>query len=168
MKSNLLFFKAFLLLSIMTYFIYCAVFGTWHFFDQVDWIIHEAGHLLFMPGGEIIYMAGGSVFQILVPLIIAIYFFKKNDIFATTLILFWLGQSFINVATYMKDAILMQLPLVGGTIHDWNFLFSHFGILASSQLLGSLVSLLGFIIIILSGIFGFYMLVQEDKNLAEL
>jgi hypothetical protein len=52
----------------------------------------------------------------------------------------------------MKDAILMQLPLLGGdgTIHDWNWLFTQTGLLSWSQLIGTLTYIIGIILIVLS------------------
>lgn len=32
-------------------------------------------------------------------------------------------------AEYLGDAMAMQLPLVGGGTHDWNWLLSHWGLL---------------------------------------
>jgi len=38
----------------------------WHFIDGVNLLIHEAGHIIFMPFGEFISIAGGSLFQLIV------------------------------------------------------------------------------------------------------
>ena len=38
----------------------------------------------------------------------------------------WAGENVASVAHYLGDAIVMQLPLLGGdsVIHDWNYLLS--------------------------------------------
>jgi hypothetical protein len=148
----------------MFYFIYYALFNTWQFLDGVDWFIHEVGHIIFIPFGQFIYMTGGSLFQVLVPLFFVIYFLRNKKIFSGFFVMFWLGQSLINLSIYIKDAITMNLPLVGGTIHDWNFILTQLNLLSKTQLLGSLVYFLGFTIIVLAGSLGSYFLIKTYKS----
>ena len=116
------------------YFVCCAADRQgFHFFDNVDLVIHEAGHVFFLPFGEFLYIAGGSIFQLLVPLVFVLYFWLRKDFYATGIVSFWLGQSFINVARYAADAVKMDLPLLGGGIHDWNYLLEQTGSLARAQ-----------------------------------
>ena len=35
----------------------------WRLIDGVNLVIHEAGHILFMPFGEFVMIAGGPLFQ---------------------------------------------------------------------------------------------------------
>src|ERR1700755_2634051 len=85
----------------------------WHFIDGVNLIIHEAGHVVFMPFGEFITVAGGSLFQLIVPAAFALYFYRRGQLFSAALVLFWLGQSLLNVAVYAGDALKVELPLLG-------------------------------------------------------
>ena len=98
----------------------------WHFFDGIDLIFHEAGHTIFSFFGEFIDVLMGSGFQVLLPLLISVYFFYTRQNFAGSLTLMWVGQSFINVSVYAGDAQVMQLPLLGvdAAMHDWNYLLS--------------------------------------------
>jgi hypothetical protein len=64
----------------------------------VNLLIHEAGHVIFMPFGEFISIAGGSLFQLIVPAVFAAYFFRRGQFFSAALVLFWLGESMLNVA----------------------------------------------------------------------
>ncbi|TBR13964.1 MAG: hypothetical protein EPO43_09075 [Rugosibacter sp.] len=41
-------------------------------------VIHEAGHVIFMPFGEFMTIAGGSLFQVLLPLGIGVAFLIRN------------------------------------------------------------------------------------------
>ena len=41
--------------------------------------IHETGHMVFMAFGELMHAAGGTIFQILFPLVFAVYFYVKGD-----------------------------------------------------------------------------------------
>ncbi len=78
--------------------------------------------------------------------------------------MFWAGQNLINISVYMKDAVEMKLPLLGGGEHDWNFIFTRLNLLSQTQLLGSLCYLSGLAIIIIAGIFGLYAIFKENKN----
>ena len=45
----------------------------------------------------------------------------------------WFAESLMNTARYLGDAQAMALPLVGGHIHDWNWLLSRWGVLSSCE-----------------------------------
>src|SRR4051812_7822038 len=70
-----------------------AVADTWTLLDNIDLAIHEAGHIVFIPFGEFMTVLGGSLFQILVPALFVGYFARQRDWFASSYLLFWLGQS---------------------------------------------------------------------------
>ncbi len=102
------------------------------FLDMVDLPIHETGHLLFRPFGEFMMFAGGTVFQLLMPAIFVGYFIWNKKYYSAAIVLFWFGQNFINIQIYASDAVNMNLPLVGGGEHDWNYLLSQTGLLGST------------------------------------
>lgn len=112
---------------------YLATYTEWHFIDNVNLVIHEAGHLiLFTPVfGQFISVLGGSLFQVLIPLIFTMAFFLQKEFFSGSIVLFWVGQNLINVSVYAGDAIKMDLPLLGGdnVIHDWHFILNYLGLL---------------------------------------
>jgi len=101
--------------------------------------IHEAGHVLFMPFGEFLTIAGGSLFQVLLPLLIGVAFLRKNrDPYGAAVCLWWTGMSFIDLAPYIYDALQPQLMLLGGHTgedgpHDWIYLFETLGGLPHAQ-----------------------------------
>lgn len=131
--------KAVCVIAVFFYFISNALHpAEWHFLDGVDLVIHEAGHIVFMPFGEFASFAGGTILQIAVPLVFAGYFFAKGDLFSGSLTAFWAGQSIINVSTYAGDAIAMELPLLGGGIHDWNYMLTELGILSAAPAIGEI------------------------------
>lgn len=106
----------------------------WVFLDYVNLAFHEAGHVFLGPFGHTIGFAGGTIFQLLIPAGLSLYFlFKRRSPFAAACCLWWLGESLIGVATYMADARDLELPLVGGGEHDWNELFYQFGVLGESS-----------------------------------
>jgi hypothetical protein len=124
---------------VSAYFIYyCLTFKDWHFLDNFNLIIHEAGHIVFMFFGTFVQILGGSLFQILVPVIFVLYFYRQREYFSASLVLFWVGQSLINVSVYASDALYMQLPLLGGdsSIHDWNYILQTTNLLKYSKEIG--------------------------------
>ncbi len=114
------------------------------FLDGVNLMIHEAGHLIFIFFGQMMSMLGGTIFQLLIPVSISLYFLLQKDYFSLAFTLFWIGDNLLNISTYIKDALAMNLPLlVTGSIHDWNWLLSEWGLLEHAQTIGGLIYLLG-------------------------
>src|SRR3982750_2291227 len=84
------------------------------FLDNVDLPIHETGHLLFRPLGEFMGIAGGSLFQVILPAVFVGYFVWQRKYYSAAIVLFWVGQSVLNVFVYAADAVVMQLVLTSG------------------------------------------------------
>ena len=106
------------------------------FLDGIDLAIHETGHVVFAPFGEVIQFAGGTLFQLIVPAVFLVYFARRGDRHAATVSLWWIAQNLWNISVYVRDARTQELPLVGGGEHDWAFLLGHFGVLAHDQGIG--------------------------------
>lgn len=126
---------------------------SWNLFDDVDLVIHEAGHTIFFMFGEFIQVCAGSFFQILVPLFFGLYFLVwRKEFFSASVILFWLGQSIMNVSIYMSDAIRQELPLLGGesVMHDWNYILSTTNLLKYTNSLGNITFSIGAICIVMA------------------
>lgn len=101
-------------------------------------VIHEAGHIVFMIFGKFIEMLGGSLLQIIVPISFVVYFLLKEE-YPGFFSIFWLDDCVINVATYMADARVCQLPLIAeGLIYDWNWLFTEMNMLSKAETIGSI------------------------------
>ena len=64
--------------------------------------------------------------------------------------LFWVGESILNVSVYAGDAVALQLPLLGGqdSIHDWNYLLTSLNLLSSTVLIGGVIRLVGTLVIV--------------------
>jgi hypothetical protein len=158
--SRYLKFGGFLLLAV--YGVICARDVTVpRFLDRVDLVAHEAGHLLFRWFGEFVQVAGGTAGQLLVPAVFTVYFYLRGDRLSSAVTLFWVGQNLFNISVYIKDAQAMELPLVsvgGGedTIHDWNYLLTKAGLLRWDHAIGTMVYLLGFLVVAASVVAGLY------------
>ncbi len=52
--------------------------GEYGLLDNIDLVIHEAGHIFFRFFGKFIYTLGGTLMQIIIPSIIAGFFFRND------------------------------------------------------------------------------------------
>jgi len=138
------------------------------FLDNVDLIPHEAGHLLFSWFGEFIMVLGGTLGQLSVPVAIGVYFYLRKERYSAAVALFWLGQNFLNVSRYVKDAQAMDMPLVslggGDSIHDWNYLLQKMNLLRHDHAVGNTVLGLGLLIMMVSVLLGYYYSDDVDEG----
>ena len=118
-------------------------------FWYIHGVFHEVGHAVTRWAGETVCVLSGTLFQILTPVACGVYFCFSNEKHATLMTIGWLGFALLDSASYMRDAVEMQLPLVApfvssdGLIHDWNWLFTHWGILRHAKAIGNAVAALG-------------------------
>ena len=112
--------------------------GDFGLLDNIDLVIHEAGHFFFSLFGKYIYTLGGTLMQIILPSIIAFYFFRNQYRTVVQFSLLWLGQNFINISVYAADAQARKLPLLGGNkvYHDWHYLLGEIGIIQYDYVVG--------------------------------
>lgn len=142
------------------------------FLDIVDLPIHETGHLLFRPFGELMMIAGGTLLQLIFPVVFVGYFVWHYKYFSAAIVLFWVGQSLLNVFVYAADAQVMQLVLISGStgsegsFHDWNFMLTRLGLLDSTKIIAGLIRAVGTLTIIAASILSIYysfILTAEDE-----
>ncbi len=116
--------------------------------DTLNLFIHEAGHFFFAPFGFTVKLMGGSIFQILFPLAIG-YFWYRRDRMNAPYFLFWTGESIINASIYIGDAPFKRLRLISpGALHDWNTVLGRFHMLDDAELMAQIVFFLGVIVCI--------------------
>jgi hypothetical protein len=132
--------------------------------DGVNLVIHEAGHLIFQLFGEFMTIAGGSLFQVIMPALFVGYFCYQRNFYSASLVLFWVGESILNVSVYAADAATLQLPLLGGegTLHDWNYLLTNLNLLSATTQVAGVIRLLGTIVIALAAVGSFWFALRED------
>jgi hypothetical protein len=159
-KNNCNYWKLAVAIALTGYYISYATgdpghtYANWNMIDSADLIIHEGGHVIFSFFGEFIYILGGSLTQVLLPAIFVFYFFLRQQFFSGSVLIFWVAQNVLYVATYMGDSIRQQLPLLGGNevIHDWNYLLTHMGLLQYTDVLSGLTRYFGFCLIACAGV----------------
>ncbi|HCS62621.1 MAG TPA: hypothetical protein DIW64_00205, partial [Cellvibrio sp.] len=142
------------------------------FMHNINLPFHEFGHILFMPFGEFMMILGGSLFQVLLPLaLMCVFVFKQRDTFAGSIMLWWCGQSFIDVSPYIADAEYRALPLVGGggeESHDWGNLLTMMDALDSTQVVANCSFGVGAVLIIAALVWGGWIIKLQQKNLVSL
>jgi len=118
--------------------------------DYVFVPIHEGGHLLFSYFGHTLMVAGGTLLQLGVPLMLAVYFAFQRQATGVAFCSFFFFENFLNVATYMADSRRMELQYV--TVgdpdlaeHDWFTLFSQLGVLQYDTKIAAVVRVLGWL-----------------------
>jgi hypothetical protein len=133
------------------YFLWCAWQPyDWRLIDGANLLIHEAGHFFFRPLGEFMMIAGGSLFQVIMPAIFVGYFIRRKNFYAAAMVLFWVGESILNVSIYAGDSLALQLPLIGGedSLHDWNYMLGQLGMLKSTAKIAGFIRLIGTVVIV--------------------
>lgn len=134
------------------------------FIHGVDLFIHEAGHVVFGFMGEFIMFLGGTIMQLLMPIAFVVYFYFQRQSYAAAVCLFWVAQNLMDVSVYVKDARTQYLPLVGGGIHDWNYLLGEMNLLKYDQTLGGLFYFAGLIMMIGALALGFRYSWEKENN----
>ena len=136
------------------------------FMHTINLVFHEAGHVIFRLFGNFLAILGGSLLQLLVPLLVMLMFiFKHRDNFGASIGLWWLAQSMMDLVPYISDARTQEMWLLGGVrgkdipgIHDWNNILSRLGLLEYDQVLSTLVTLLATGLMLLSFLWGAWLL----------
>lgn len=140
------------------------------FMHNINLPFHEFGHLLFAPLGHFMAILGGSLFQVLLPLILLVAFsFFHQDNYAASVMLWWCGQSLVDLAPYIADAPYRALPLVGGggeESHDWGNLLTMTGSLESAQTFARSSFGLGVGIMLVALFWGICLLLKQRRQLA--
>ena len=106
------------------------------FLDYANLVIHEAGHPFFSWGGHTLMILGGTLGELIVPLLCAIFFFFQRQTYGLAFSVFWFFENFLYIGTYMADARTLSLPIVNSDESDWTILFEHWDVLASDQVIG--------------------------------
>jgi hypothetical protein len=149
------------------------------FLHRVNLPFHEFGHILFGPFGRWMMFLGGSLFQCLVPLILAGYFlFRQRQPFSASVCLWWCAQNFIDVAPYIGDASTMALPLTGewnddvvemrAFRHDWHNILEPLGLLQYDHRIALISKIIGAMLMVLAWSWGAMLLRRQWERVPSL
>lgn len=127
-----------------------------NFMHLVNLPFHEAGHIIFSPFGRFIQVLGGSLGQLLMPAVCAaVLLLRTRDAFGAAMALWWLAESFMDIAPYINDARDLNLVLLGGVTgkdvadyHDWEYLLRSLGLLRMDHILAWLAQGVGVVMML--------------------
>ncbi|MEW6599920.1 MAG: hypothetical protein AB1499_03030 [Nitrospirota bacterium] len=150
-------------IGLMSFFFFYMVIkrSSWCFLDYVNLPFHESGHLIFGPFGETVQFLGGTFGQLMWPLILLVYFIRRKELLSASFCLFWFGENFLNISKYVADARSMGLPLVGGGIHDWNYLLGKWHVLKYDHTIANVIFIIG--VIIMTGAMGWAFFAKHKR-----
>ncbi|NIB42697.1 hypothetical protein HBA55_24030 [Pseudomaricurvus alkylphenolicus] len=141
------------------------------FLHNVILPFHEFGHVLFSPFGRFMSILGGSLFQVIMPLGLMLAFsIKQRDNFAASIMLWWSGQSFIDVSPYIADAPYRAIPLIRGlgeSAHDWGNLLTMTNSLDSAWTYAQISFGIGTLLILCSYGWGAWLLYQQKQRMSD-
>jgi hypothetical protein len=132
---------------VLLLFYLAANWGQLTLLDNVHLPIHEGGHLLFGWFGATLGLWGGTLLQLIVPALLVVSFAARRELPGTAFCAFAFFHSLTGVATYMADALRLELPLVtvGAAAdeaqHDWVCIFSSLGVLPHAIQIGNFTRL---------------------------
>lgn len=143
------------------------------FMHLINLPFHEAGHIFFRIFGQFVMSLGGSLMQLLVPLICLFTFlFKTKDTFAASVSLWWLAESFMDLAPYIDDARRLELILIGGVtgkdvddFHDWEYILNKSGLLEFDHAFAVFAQTIGILLMICAFAWGGFLLFKQLKVL---
>ncbi len=88
-------------------------------FVYLNIAVHETGHVLFRPFGELTMLIMGSGFEVLFPFAVGLVFLiRKRDLVSTAICWGWAASALASAATYIADADDGRLALLGATGPD--------------------------------------------------
>ena len=137
---------------------------------------HEAGHIFFQIFGRWMASLGGTLGQLMIPCVcLLVLLIKTRDPFGASVALWWLGESFMDIAPYINDARRGELMLLGGVTgkeadygyHDWEFILGEVGLLRFDQLLARLAEGTGILLMLTSFVWAGTLLFRQYKNLKQ-
>lgn len=132
--------------------------------DNFLLIVHEAGHTFFgFFGWRFLTILGGTLFQILLPLMIFLYGWWNHQRLVGQIGLLLTAFSWIESSAYAADAVARRMPLIGNlpkSAHDFYNLFTMRGVLDDYMFYAWMMYWIGIITLIL---FFLYPLIERKK-----
>lgn len=116
----------------------------WTIFYGITLGFHEMGHLLFSWAPHLVTATMGSVFQLAVPIVVIVLFYRQPDYFGVSVGGFWLSYAMFELSAYVADARARDLPLVGFASqedleHDWGYILGTLHMLPFDHFFGFLL-----------------------------
>ena len=130
---------------------------------------HEAGHFICSPFGWFLTIAGGSIWQILLFIILGLIVFFRNR--RNEALGWWAvaGHSLIALSTYIADAStrsLTLIPIPDPARHDWGNMLEFLGLLKYDWLFAQIAVALGGGIVLSAVVIGLFLTWYQPGKMA--
>jgi hypothetical protein len=125
--------------------VFCSTPGFVLVVDHANLLFHEAGHPVVGLFSQRLEPYGGTLGQLVFPSILALSFWRKGQPIPLAAAAIWFFENWLNIGRYMADARALDLPLLGGGDHDWNTLFTRWGVLQYDVQIAWMVKTIGWI-----------------------
>lgn len=143
------------------------------FMHNINLVFHEAGHVIFRLFGYFMAVLGGSLFQVLVPLLVCgVFLLREHKPFSASIGLWWTAQSLMDIAPYINDARNGQIILLGGTTgaestgyHDWETLLTMLDLMEYDHAIADTVDGFAVLLMLLAFVWGAAILWKQYKLL---
>lgn len=126
--------------------------------EGVNYLVHEAGHLIALPFGRVLEVINGTLLECLVPVIFLVAFLKQGEFFGASFCFGWLSTAFFYASWYISTA-----QQTDNWNHDWFQMLSTMGILMYNHQIAFLVKSAAVILMLFSIISGIWLLWQMSK-----
>jgi hypothetical protein len=132
------------------------------FLDLVDLPIHETGHLVLPTLWRIPECCRRFAVPVILPAVFVGYFVWHLKYYSAAIVLFWVGQSILNVYVYAAgrsryaDRSHQRLTGSEGSFHDWNYLLTETGPDRIYQAVAGIVRGVGSLVIIAASVCSVY------------
>jgi hypothetical protein len=91
--------------------------------EWVNLAMHQAGHMVTYSASDVQNAMAGSIAQVAIPLLLALYFFfRRGDWIAAGVCLAWAAASAAEVSLFVADAPTQKLDLLGDDQDDWSII----------------------------------------------
>lgn len=148
------------------------------FLHGVHLVFHEAGHVIFAPFGRFMHILGGSLMQVLMPAIVGtVALLRYRNPFAGAVCLWWCGHAILDLAPYVADARILDMPLIGETAdedadlraerHDWRNLLLMMGRLQQDKAVARGFYWVGALLMGAALVYGAWLLVQQRRRITK-
>jgi hypothetical protein len=114
-------------------------------------------------------VANGTIVQLLFPGLIAYYYYRKGNVFAAMIALFFVGFSLQYTAWYLSTAhegliLPAHKSFLGvDAIHDFNYMLSTMGLLAYESLIAGVTRFVAYLIM-LAAVIGMFFEAFPNKD----
>jgi hypothetical protein len=109
--------------------------------DHANLLFHEAGHPVLGLFSSRLETYGGTIGQLVFPCVLAVSFWCKGQALGFAAACIWFFENWFNIARYMADACRLELPLLGGSDHDWNSILTRWDLLQYDTRIASALNL---------------------------